>query len=357
MEKHTYVGMDLGDRNHAVCILDTEGRTERREMVTNTAEAIRKFCSCMPKGTPVALEAGTHSGWISRLLAELGMRPVVAQPRKLRALWSRDRKNDASDAELLARMLRADPQLLHPITHRSEQEQVDILSLRSRDALVQTRTKLVNTARGLAKSLGYRLPSASTPSFATKVRAAIPPELQSALLPLLEVVEALSAQIKALNRQIEAVARQRYPQTSRLEAVTGVGGLTALAFVLTVADPTRFRRSRDVGPYLGLVPKQDQSGSLDKQLHITKAGDGYLRRLLVGSAQYILGPFGPACGLRSFGLRLALRGGKNAKRRAVVAVARKLAVLLHKLWVNQDAYDPSLGLVTEPIIGLQAQRA
>lgn len=357
MKRDIYIGMDLGDQKHEVCGLDSAGEIARRDRVVNTAEAITKYFSRLPKGTPVAIEAGTHSGWISRLLEQLGLRVIVAQPRKLRALWSRDRKNDASDAELLARMLRLDPRLLHPIVHRSEEAQIDILSLRSRDALVQTRTKLVNAARGLAKSLGHRLPAASTQSFATKARAALTPELQAALLPLLEVVEALSAQIKALNLHIEEVAQARYPQTARLQAVTGVGGLTSLAFVLTVADPTRFQRSRDVGPYLGLVPKQDQSGSLDKQLHITKAGDGYLRRLLVGSAQYILGPFGPMCGLRSFGLRLAARGGKNAKRRAVVAVARKLAVLLHKLWVSEVAYDPTRGVDPEMIAGLQPQRA
>ena len=357
MEKHMYVGMDLGDRNHALCILDAEGRAERRETVTNTAEAIRKFFVRCPKGTPVALEAGTHSGWISRLLVELEMRPVVAQPRALRALWSRDRKNDAADAELLARMLRADPQLLHPIVHRSEQAQVDILSLRARDALVRTRTKLVNTARGLAKSLGHRLPAADARYFAAKARQDLPPVLHPALLPLLDTVETLNTQIKALDQQLEEVARARYPATRQLREVSGVGPLTSLAFVLTVADPTRFRRSREVGPYLGLVPRQDQSGSLDKQLHITKAGDGYLRRLLVGSAQYILGPFGPDCGLRSFGLRLALRGGKNAKRRAVVAVARKLAVLLHKLWVSEETYDPTRGLVRDAILESQAQPA
>ena len=357
MEKRRYIGMDCGDRNHDVCMLDEAGKVIRRDRLANTAQVLRMFFGALPKGGPVALEAGTHSGWISRLLESVGMEVVVAQPRALRALWSRDRKNDASDAELLARMLRADPQLLHPITHRSEQTQVDILSLRSRDALVRTRTKLVNTARGLAKSLGHRLPSASTPSFAAKARADLPPALQAALLPLLDVLETINAQIKTLNRQIEAVAQERYPQTARLKEVTGVGSLTALAFVLTVADPSRFERSRDVGPYLGLVPKQDQSGSLDKQLNITKAGDGYLRRLLVGSAQYILGPFGPACGLRSFGLRLALRGGQNAKRRAVVAVARKLAVLLHKLWVSDAVYDPMRGLDAETIAGLQAKPA
>ncbi len=357
MKRDSYIGMDLGDQKHEVCALDGSGDIVRRDPVVNTAEAITKYFSRLPKGTPVALEAGTHSGWISRLLESLGLHVVVAQPRKLRALWGRDRKNDASDAELLARMLRADPQLLYPIVHRSEQAQVDIMTLRARDLLVQTRTKLVNAARGLAKSLGHRLPAADARYVAAKARKDLPPVLHAALLPLLDTVETINAQIKALDQQIEAVARARYPETMRLREVSGVGPLTSLAFVVTVADAARFRRSRDVGPYLGLVPKQDQSGSLDKQLHITKAGDGYLRRLLVGSAQYILGPFGPACGLRSFGLRLALRGGKNAQRRAVVAVARKLAVLLHKLWVSDVAYDPRRGMVTEMPGAPQPQRA
>lgn len=347
MRKSSYAGMDLGDQNHEVCVLDAVGRVVWRDTVVNTAPTIKKCFSELPKGTPVAIEAGTHSGWISRLLEAMGLQVVVAQPRKLRALWGRDRKNDASDAELLARMLRADPQLLHPIVQRSEQAQIDILSVRSRDVLVQSRTKLINAARGMAKSLGHRLPAASTASFVSKARKDMPVALQTALLPLLDTVDAISAQIKAMDRQLEEVAKERYPQTARLQAVSGVGTLTSLAFVLTLCDPGRFRRSREVGPYLGLVPRQDQSGSIDKQLHITKAGDGYLRRLLVGSAQYILGAFGPPCGLRSFGLKLAVRGGKNAKRRAVVAVARKLAVLLHALWVKQTIYDPARGMSIE----------
>jgi transposase len=357
MKKDSYVGMDWGDQNHHVCTLDAEGRVTGRAQVPNTPVGLKALCGKFSAGTPVAIEAGTHSGWISRLLEEQGLSVVVAQPRALKALWGRDRKNDASDAELLARMLRADPRLLHPIEHRSEQAQIDILTVRSRDVLVQARTKLVNAARGMAKSLGHRLPAASTRCFATKARAVMPPKLREALLPLLDAVDNLNEQIRVLNGQIEEIAQARYPETQRLRAVTGVGGLTALAFVLTVSDPTRFRRSREVGPYLGLAPKQDQSGASDRQLHITKAGDGYLRRLLVGSAQYILGPFGPACGLRSFGTRLAARGGKNAKRRAVVAVARKLAVLLHKLWVSDVPYDPERGLDRGLLRATQGQPA
>lgn len=291
----------------------------------------------------VAMEAGTHSGWICRLLKGLGFRVVVAAPRNLRALWGRDRKNDASDAELLARMVRADPELLRPITPRSEEAQVAILSLRARDALVRMRTQAINTARGLAKSMGHRLPSASAEAFGRKGVEGLPKTLEAALLPLIEVVRTLTEQIKAFDREVEAMAQTKYPQTRWLRSVPGVGPLTSLAYVLRVAEPQRFERSREVGAYLGLVPRQDQSGTIDRQLPITKAGDGYLRRLLVGSAQYLLGPFGPPCGLRHFGLRLAARGGPNAKRRAVVAVARKLAVLLHALWVNQTMYDPGRG--------------
>jgi transposase len=347
MKKHRYIGMDCGDRNHDVCILDEAGVVVRRERLVNTAAGLRTFFSEMPKGTSVALEAGTHSGWISRLLESMGLDVVVAQPRALRALWGRDRKNDASDAELLARMLRADRALLCPIRHRSEEAQTDLLLLRSRDVLVQARTKLVNAARGLAKSLGHRLPASDARYFAQKARVDLPALLASSLVPLLDAIEQISQRIKEMDGQIEQTAKQRYPETERLRAVTGVGALTSLAFVLTIGDPAQFKRSRHVGPYLGLVPKQDQSGSIDKQLHITKSGDSYMRRLLVGSAQYILGPFGPDCGLRAFGKRLAMRGGKNAKRRAVVAVARKLAVLLHALWVSDAAYDPNRGLLPQ----------
>lgn len=343
MKNHMYAGMDLGDKNHEVCVIRADGQVQERAGVVNTAEAITRYFESKPRSMAVAMEAGTHSGWISWLLKALGFRVVVAPPRKLRALWGRDRKNDASDAELLARMLRADPALLHPITPRSKEAQVAILSLRARDALVRMRTQAINTARGLAKSVGHRLPSASAEAFARKGTEGLPKALEAALLPLMEVVRTLTEQIKAFDRQVEAMAQTKYPQTRWLRSVPGVGALTSVAYVLTVADPQRFERSREVGAYLGLVPRQDQSGNIDRQLPITKAGDGYLRRLLVGSAQYLLGPFGPPCGLRHFGLRLAARGGQNAKRRAVVAVARKLAVLLHALWVNQTMYDPDRG--------------
>jgi transposase len=177
----------------------------------------------------------------------------------------------------------------------------------------------------------------------------IPNELRETRQPLLRLIATLNDEIKSYDRRIGQLAREKYTHTQLLRQVTGVGPITALAYVLTLETPLRFARSRDVGPYLGLVPKQEDSGDSQPQLGISKAGDRMLRKLLVGSAQYILGPFGPDTDLRRFGMRLCERGGKNAKKRAAVAVARKLAVLLHRLWVSGEVYEPlGHGVLTSP---------
>jgi transposase len=172
----------------------------------------------------------------------------------------------------------------------------------------------------------------------------VPAELAPALTPVLEVIADLTRRIRAAEVQLAALTAERHPVAQRLQQPAGVGPLTALAFVLLIEDPKRFRKSRDVGPYFGLVPRLDESGASSPQLRISKAGDEFGRRLLVSAAQYILGPFGPECDLRRHGLAIAQRGGKNAKKRAVIAVARKLAVLLHQLWVSEAPYDPDYQL-------------
>ncbi len=334
-----FVGLDLGDKHTHLVTVDQNGDlVEESRLPTSRAGLQRKFSS-LPRSR-VALEVGGHSRWVSQLLQELGHEVLVANARKLRAIYANPRKGDRVDAEILARLARLDPKLLSPIHHRSPQAQAHLAILRSRDALVRSRTLLINHVRGIAKSSGVRLPPCSAPSFAAKVSGSIPEALQPALHPVLETIASLTSQIRAYDREIEELARAQYPETRLLRAIPGVGPLTALGYVLTLEDPHRFRRSREVGPALGLVPRRDQSSDRDPQLHITKTGDGYLRRLLVGSAQYILGPFGPDCDLRTWGLAMAQRGGPNARKRAVVAVARKLAVLLHHLWKNQEAYDP-----------------
>jgi transposase len=277
---------------------------------------------------------------VSRLLAEWGHEVVVANPRKLALITQNESKDDPVDAELLARLGRVEPQLLSPIMHRGTEAQADLAVTRARDAVVAARTQLVNHVRGAVKSWGSRMVRCSPRSFAQRVESEVPEPLRAALEPLLEVIGEMTQQIKGYDRQIKEACREKYPETELLRQVGGVGVVTALAFVLTLEAPHRFRRSRSVGSFLGLRPGRDKSGAQDPELRITKAGDQLLRRLLVGSAQYILGPFGPDCDLRRWGLKLASRGRKNAKKRAVVAVARKLAVLLHRLWVGGEVYEP-----------------
>jgi len=331
------IGLDLGDKQHMAVVFESDGRESGRAKIGNTADQLRKFFA-RHKGAVVVMEAGTHSPWISRLLESLGHDVHVGNPRKLRAIWDADDKSDERDARILGLMYRMEPRLLHRIHHRGEQAQMDLERIKARDALVSARTALVNYVRAAVKSTGSRVPSCSAPSFHKRARECMPDVLESALNPVLCSLETLTDQIRMLEREIIHLCEHQYPETEHLRPVGGVGPITALAYVLTIEEPERFAKSRQVGAYLGLVPRRDQSGDQDKQLRITKAGDVYLRKLLVSSANYIMGPFGPDCELRRYGQRIAARGGKNAKKRALVAVARKLAVLLHRLWSDQSAY-------------------
>jgi transposase len=288
----------------------------------------------------VVMEVGTHSAWVRDVVASCGHEVLVANPRQMEGPKRRKRKNDRIDAHKLARVGRMDAQSLFPIEHRSVKVRQDLVAVRARNAAVAVRKDLINTTRGLVKSMGGRLPKCSSPSFQHKVEEALPAEVREVLLPLVRLVETLSRCIKEYDETIEKLGSEKYPHTKLLRQVKGVGPITALAYALTLENPKRFAQSRDVGPYLGLVPKQEDSGDSQPQLRITKMGDMMVRQLLVGSAHYILGPFGPDTDLRRYGLRLSERGGKNAKKRAVVAVARKLAVLLHSLWASGEVYEP-----------------
>lgn len=333
------IGLDLGDRYSYLHVLDADGECEEEGRVRMSQAMLRQRFTAFPSSR-VVMEAGTHSPWVSRLMKELGHEVIVANPRKLRAIYENDSKSDRVDAEYLARIGRLDPKLLSGIEHRGEQAQADLGVIQSRDVLVRARAQLINHCRGMVKSLGGRLPTCSAPAFARKAAEHIPPALAPALNPILEILEQLSAQIRAYNRQVNRLAETRYRETEAMRQVAGVGALTSLTFALVIEDPSRFRKSRSVGAYVGLRPRRSDSGESSPQLRITKAGNGLLRRLLVQSANYILGPHGPDCDLRRFGERIAAHGGKNARKRARVAVARKLAVLLHRLWVTGEVYDP-----------------
>ena len=334
------IGLDLGDRTSAFCVIDDQGEIIETGTVRTTPEAIeRRFKGC--QRARIVIEASSQSPWISRLLSGFSHEVIVANPHRVRLIGEGWRKDDRTDAETLARLGRIDPELLNPVTHRSEQLQRDLALLRSRDALVAARTQLVNHARGLVKATtGHRLPSCGAAAFHRRAFAEVPEALAAGLWPVLTVIGALTEALRDLDRKIDRVIQDRYPEAKALQQVAGVGPLTSLAFVLTLGDPNRFSSSRSVGAYCGLTPGRRQSGARDPQLRITKAGDGYLRRLLVQAAHYILGHFGPDSDLRRWGLAHAASGGKNGKKRAVVAVARKLAVLLHRLWVTGEVYQP-----------------
>jgi transposase len=333
------VGLDVGDRFSRYCVLDAEGRVVAEGRVPTSAEALRRQFTEFSH-VRVVLEVGTHSPWISRLLEGLGHEVLVANARQVKLIYASHTKSDRLDAERLARLGRLDPKVLAPIRHRGAVAQADLAVLRARAALVEARTKLVNHVRSAVKSFGGRLAKCSTHTFARAAAGKLPDVLRPALDPLVRQIEQLSAAIRGMDRQVEQLGRDAYPATARLQQVAGVGPQTSLAFVLTLEDPGRFPKSRTVGSYLGLRPRQSDSGEQEPQLRITKAGDGMLRALLIECAHYILGPHGPDCDLRRCGERIAARGGKSAKKKARVAVARKLAVLLHRLWVTGEPYDP-----------------
>jgi transposase len=332
------IGMDLGDKQSRYCVLNGAGEVVREGAVATTKKGLAKVFAI--RGCRVAIEVGTHSPWVSRLLESLGHEVIVANPRQVKLISSSSRKDDRMDAETLARLARVDPQLLRPIRHRSEEGQQDLMVIRVRAALVESRTGLINTVRGLAKSVGERLEKCDADQVSVARMKGLPEPWKTTLEPLLREVESLTEKIHQCDQKIEQIARSKHPETELLQQVKGVGTLIALTFVLTVEDVERFAKSRDVGCYLGLRPKRGQSGSWEPELRISKEGDAYMRTLLVQGAQYILSYRGPDTDLKRWGLKLAARGGKNAKKRAVVAVARKLGILLHKLWVTGQRYEP-----------------
>jgi transposase len=333
------IGMDLGDKTSHYYVLDSEGELVREGTLTTTKKGMKQRFGSLPR-CRIAMEVGTHSPWVSRMLKSLGPEVIVANARQVKLISASSRKSDRLDAQTLARLARMDPELLRPIRHRSERAQGHLMQVRVRSALVETRTGLINTARGLAKAMGERLPACDADQMGVEKMQGLPAELAEALAPLLETVESLTERIKEWDQKLEQLAGSEYPETELLRQVSGVGSLISLTFVLTLEDPNRFGKSRDVGCYLGMRPRRSESGERQPQLGISKEGDVYLRKLLVQGAHCILSQRSPDTDLKRWGLKLAGKGNKNAKKRALVAVARKLAILLHHLWVSGEVYEP-----------------
>ena len=336
--KVAVIGIDLGDRYSQACMLDRKGDRVAERRIVTTKEGMR---SLMEKVRPcrVVIEAGTLARWVKQALEDLGHEVKVVNPRKMRRIYENESKSDVVDARELADAGLHRWEKLPVAYVRGEVSQEKLAVLSARDALVGSRSMLVNLVRSLLKQAGAPAKKCSTEAFASKAAPPIPLGLRPAVDPLLAEIASLTERIKDLDRWVSQ-SGERDPAVKLLRQVKGVGPITSAAFVWTIEDPSRFAKSRTVGAFLGMRPRRDQSGETDRQLPITKAGDSFLRRLLVGSAQFILGPFGPDTALRRWGLNLAQRGGKRAKRKAVVAVARKLAVILHHLWITGEVYEP-----------------
>jgi transposase len=331
------IGLDLADLYSDWAGLNEEGKVVRRERVRTTEGELRSVFGAVSP-TTIVMEVGTHSAWVSRVLTSLGHTVIVANARRVALIHRNKRKNNRIDAEFLARLGRADKELLFPIRHRGAEAQGDLAVLRTRDVLTRSRSTLINHVRGMCKSFGARIPKCSAEAFVSRASALIPKELAHVAI-VLEQIAGLTAKIKVLNKTVTSMM-ERHPAAKIVAQISGVGELTALAYVLTIEDPQRIRRSRSAGAYFGLVPGSDDSGEKHQAKRITKEGDPFCRRLLVTAAQYILGHFGKDSDLRRHGQAIAARGGKNAKKRAVVAVARKLAVVMHHLWIRNETYVP-----------------
>lgn len=333
------IGNDVGDRFIHYCAYDAAGVVLAEGKIPTRKAAVRDFYAGI-QACVVGLETGQHSSWIYHVVKAAGHEVIVANARKLQFIFRSSNKNDRRDAQQIGKFLLVDRELLSPVYMPSARIQEHVAILRARDGLVRTRTRLITMVRSLVKQSGERLPACSAAAFAGKALPLLPEHLSHTLGSVLEQIAALTQRIRAYDKMIVELIEQEYPQAKILMQIKGVGPLTALAYVLRIVDPSRFSSSRSLGPYVGLVPKLDQSGNSDPQLGITREGDMLLRRYLVSAAQYILGPFGEDSDLRRAGMRIIDRGGRHAKKRAVIAVARKLAVLMHRLWITDAVYEP-----------------
>lgn len=339
MNKISVIGMDMGDKNHKAVGLSECGEIICRDEVLCTPDGVRSYLKRHP-GALLAIETGTHCRWVSSIGLELGHDVLVGNARKLRMIWASSRKNDWNDATMLAKIARTDRSLLSPVQLRGDGEQKLMRLVKSRDILVKSRTGIVNQIRGFCKSEGARLPSCSSESF-VRLEYEVCPTVHDVTKPLFAMLKELTKKIGLYDKMIaKALKELKGEEAALLDTITGVGPVTAAAFLAAVGDVSIFGSARDAGAYFGLVPRQDQSGTVDKQLRITKEGNDLVRRLLVTAANYIMGPFGKDSDLRRHGMRIAERGGKNARKRAKVAVARKLAVVMLAVLKSKTAYQP-----------------
>lgn len=328
-----YCGIDVHQSYSQVCILEEDGQVMESSRVRTSRAGLGRF---FQRRAPmrVVLEAGGSSPWVSRLLGELGHEVIVCSPRRVRLIAESTLKNDKVDAEVLARLLRMDPGFLKPIRHRSEEAQRLRCHVQVRRSLVEARTKWINAVRGMLRGFGYRVAGKGPETFVARVdRMDLPAELRAVIAPLLQQLEIVTGEIRRCDERLEELAKQM-PEVQHLQQIPGVGVIVALYFVLSIDDPHRFRRSRDVAAFFGLRPAVRESGGVAHYGRITKEGDPEMRRLLVQAAHTHMWSLRDTA-LKRWALEVERRRGKGKRS---VALARKLAVLMHHMWVTGEDY-------------------
>ena len=358
---NTAIGLDVGDRKTQVCVMAKDGKSPKIVMemaIPTTKEGLAKFLSTQDRSTPVAFETGTHCRWMNEVAQELGFKTYVANPCRLRMITESKTKNDVNDARMLARLALLDPGLLHPVKLRGPEHQKMLNLHGARNLAVKQRTEAIVQLRAMAKSMGFRIAKCQAAGFHNLDRRAWPEAFRDIAWPMLKNLEQLAITIKTYEKQIRELAETPTfkAQVERLREIHYVGLYVATGFVAaTGGDMDRFEKPRDVGPWLGITPKQDQSGDVDRQCHITKAGSPFMRRLLVESAQMILRDGAVDTDLKAKGLRICARGAKIAKRKAVTAVARALAVLMVAMLKKPDApYVPLSERCEKELLAMRA---
>jgi transposase len=332
------IGMDLGIRRTSFCVLAPSGDRIQEGRLKTSKPDMLAFLAAQPPSR-VVLEASGPCRWIAEIAESCGHEVIVANPREFRLICESHRKSDRNDARILADFGQIRPQLLHPLKLRGTKCQFARSTLAARAHAVRQRTLIINLIRAEVRNLGESI-DCSAAAFHKLAPAYIPEQLRPVLEPLLEVLRVLSEAVAKYDREVDRLCETEFPETALLTQVSGVGPNTALCFVATIEDPARFPRSRDVGAYVGLVSKSRASGASNPELRISKRGDKHLRKLLVNAATYVCGPRGEDSDLKRFAQRIADRGGQAAKAKARIAVARKLAVLLHRLLVTTEVYEP-----------------
>ena len=352
-EYYTTIGMDVSDRKIQVCVMTKSGVNPKivtETTIPTTKEGVQKFLSTQDKNTPVVFETGMHCRWMHEIGEGMGFKVYVANPCRLKMITESKTKNDVNDARMLARIALSDPGLLHPVKLRDAEHQKMLNLHEMRNLLIKQRSGMIVQMRFIAKSMGFRIPKTSTMCFHKLDTTLWPKEFRDIAWPMLKNLEQLDITIKTYEKKIRELAETPTfkAQVDRLMEIHYVGLYAATGFIaVTGGDMDRFERPRDIGPWLGLSPKQDQSGDIDKQCHITKAGSPLMRRLLVECAQMIVRDGAIETDLKIKGMRICARGAKIAKRKAITAVARSLAVLMVAMLKKMDKPYKPLSEVNE----------